>query len=280
MARSHIFEGREHLTAALAVTKPEPARPARARALWGAASMLAWQGETSAAKVWMDEALEAWRKLDDDAEVALALEGIGWTQFFSSEDEAARASFEECLRIQSAAGDPVLINRARVGLAQVLVALDRTKEARSMAEEIIRFSTTHNDKRSEHFGWHYLADCALIEQSYEESLELYKKSLELVNRLGDKIEIGFEIQGVAMSLSGLARSQEATVLAAAVDAEMDRIGADVHVRFWDALTDRHFNAAKIDLGDEAHGLAQSEGSAIPFERAVEIALGSEAKERT
>jgi len=279
MARSHIFEGREHLTAALAVTKPEPARPARARALWGAASMLAWQGEASAAKVWMDEALEAWRKLDDDAEVALALEGIGWTQFFSSDDEAARESFEECLRIQLAAGNPALINRARVGLAQVLVALDRTKEARSMADEIIQFSTAHNDRRSEHFAWHYLADCALIEQSYEESLELYKKSLELVNRLGDKIEIGFEIQGVAMSLSALSRSREAIVLAAAVDAEMHRIGADVHVRFWDALTDRHFGAAKIDLGEEAYGLAWSEGAAVPFERAVEMALGADVENR-
>jgi predicted ATPase len=272
MARSHIFEGREHLTSALAATKPEPARPPRARALWGAASMLAWQGETSGAKVWMDEALDAWRKLDDDAEVALALEGIGWTQFFSSDDEAARASFEECLRIQRVAGDPALVNRAMVGLAQVLVALDRTEEARAAAEEIIEFSTTHHDKRSEHFGWHYLADCALIERSYQESLKLYKKSLALVTALGDKIEIGFEIQGVAMSLSGLSRSREAIVLAAAVDAEMDRIGADVHVRFWDALTERHFGSAKLDLGDEAHTLAWSEGTAIPFERAVETAL--------
>jgi hypothetical protein len=120
----------------------------------------------------------------------------------------------------------------------------------------------------------------LIEQSYEESLELYKKSLDLVNRLGDKIEIGFEIQGVAMSMSALGRSREAINLAAAVDAEMNRIGADVHVRFWDALTDRHFGAAKADLGDEGSRLAWSEGAAIPFERAVEIALGSEAKERT
>jgi len=148
-----------------------------------------------------------------------------------------------------------------------------------MADEIIQFSTAHNDRRSEHFAWHYLADCALIEQSYEESLELYKKSLELVNRLGDKIEIGFEIQGVAMSLSALGRSREAIVLAAAVDAEMHRIGADVHVRFWDALTDRHFGAAKIDLGEEAYGLAWSEGAAVPFERAVETALGADVENR-
>jgi predicted ATPase len=274
IARSHIFEGREHLTAALAATSPEPARPARARALWGAAHMLAWQGDNAGAQVWMDEALDAWRRLDDDAEVALALEGTGWTQFYSSDDEAARVSFEECLRIQREAGDPPLINRAMVGLAQVLIALDRTEEARRMADEIIEFSINHKDRRSEHFGWHYLADCALIERRYEESLELYKKSLEIVNALGDKIEIGFEIQGVAMSLSGLSRSREAIVLAAAVDAEMDRIGADVHVRFWDALTEHHFSASKLDLGDEAYRSARDEGAGIPFQRAVEMAGSS------
>ena len=275
MARSHIFEGREHLTSALSATNPEPARPARARALWGAASMLAWQGDKASAQVWMDEALEAWRKLDDEAEVALALEGIGWTQFYSSDDEAACSSFEECLRIQRAGGDAVLVNRAMVGLAQVLVALDRTSEARPMAEEIIEFSTKHHDRRSEHFAWHYLADCALIEGKYVESLELYKKSLQLVYALGDKIETGFEIQGVAMSLAGLSRSREAIVLAAAVDAEMSRIGADVHVRFWDALNDRHIGAAKLDLGDEAYRSARDEGLGVPFEAAMVRAMSSE-----
>ena len=83
-----------------------------------------------------------------------------------------------------------------VGLAQVLVALDRTEEARSMADQILEFSRTHNDKRSEHFAWHYLADCALIEENYAESLRLYKQSLALANELGDKIETAVEVQGV------------------------------------------------------------------------------------
>ena len=49
LGRSHIFEGREHLTAALTATPPEPPRPPRARALWGAANILAWQGDAAGA---------------------------------------------------------------------------------------------------------------------------------------------------------------------------------------------------------------------------------------
>jgi len=235
---------------------------------------MAWRGDLAAAQRWMDEALASCRELGDTPEVGIVLEGIGWSQFSSGQDVEACVSFEECLRIQKAAGDPVLINRANVGLAQVLVALGRSDEARPMSMEIIEFSKARSDKRNEHFGWHYLADCALIEQRYEDSLDLYKKSLALVSAIGDKIEIGFEIQGVAMSLAGMSRAREATALAAAVEAEMNRIGADVHVRFWDALTDRHFGKAKSELGDEAYQSAWNEGTATPFERAVEIAMAS------
>src|SRR4030095_6597983 len=143
----------------------------------------------------------------DTREVALALEGIGWTHFFSGADEDACTAFEECLRLQRASGDQHLINRAMVGLAQVLVALGRTAEAKPMAHEIIEFSKSHNDKRSEHFGWHYLADCELILGNCRESLDLYKQSLALAQAIGDKLEISFEVQGVAMFLCGLGQKE-------------------------------------------------------------------------
>ena len=236
--------------------------------------MLAWQGDAAGAHAYMDEALDTWRALGDTPEMALALEGIGWSQFFSSEDEAACTSFEECLRIQRAAGDPALINRAMVGLAQVLVALDRTEEARSMADQILEFSRTHNDKRSEHFAWHYLADCALIEENFAESLRLYKQSLALANELGDKIETAVEVQGVAMSLSGLGRAKEAVTLFAAVQAELNRLGADINVRFWNALIDKYTTLAQQTLGPTTHQTTWTQALTLPFPQAITIASKS------
>jgi hypothetical protein len=46
------------------------------------------------------------------------------------------------------------------------------------------------------------------------------------------------------------------------------------VRFWDALTEHHFSASKLDLGDEAYRSARDEGAGIPFQRAVEMAGSS------
>jgi non-specific serine/threonine protein kinase len=272
LVRTHLAESHQHLTAALASSAVKPSRPARARALWGAAQTLAFQGNASAARGWMDEALSTWRDLGDTRETALALEGIGWTHFFSSEDEEACAAFEESLRLQRANGDERLILRAMVGLAQVLVALGRTEEAKPMAQEIVEFSKQHNDKRSEHFGWHYLADCELILGNCLDSLELYKKSLALAHAIGDKVEISFEVQGVAMSLAGLGETGLAVQLAGAMRAQWDRTGVDVHVRFWDALLDRYIGAARQSLGTRDSDAAWTKGRGIPFEAAIELAL--------
>jgi len=275
-ARSHFLEGCRHLSEALAASAPEPARPSRARGLWGAGTTLTWQGDTAAALPRMESALAMWRALGDRGEIALALEGIGWVQLLGGNDETSRATFEECLRLQRDGGDPALINRARVALGQVLVALHEVDRARALAREIIDYAERAGDRRSEHFGWHYLGDCALIEGRCEESLGIYRRSLALAKVIGDRLETSFEIQGVAMSLSGLGEAAQALRLAAAARAEWARLAADIHMRFWDDLQERYIGRARADLGGEAADRAWEEGWRIPFEDAVAIALGEAA----
>ena len=270
--RSHLLEAREHLTAALAAAAPDPPRAAWARALWGIANTLAWQGDATAARPRMEEALRIWRQLGAVRDVALALEGIGWAQILGGEDQAARATFEECLRLQREHGDPALVNRAMVALAQVLVALARVEEARPMAAQILAYAQAHDDRRSEHFGWHYLADCALIEADCDSSLRLYQRSLVLAQALGDRLETSFEVQGVAMSLAGRGDSEPALRLAAAAKAEWERIGVDLHIRFWDDLLERYIAQARRALGAEAADRAWREGQRLAFDEAIAIAL--------
>jgi predicted ATPase len=275
--RSHLLEGRAHLEAAMGRTPSEPPRAARARALWGMANTSIWQGDGATALPLMHEALAIWKRLEEHDEVALALEGIGWAEFIGGEDERACAIFEECLRLARARGDAVQVNRAMVGHAQVLVALHRVDEARSSAREILAFSVPRADRRSEHFAWHYIADCALIEARCAESLGHYRKSLTLAQPLGDRLEMSFEVQGVAMSLAGLGQSHPALRLAGACHAEWRRLGVDMHMRFWDELLDRYLGSARRALGDEAAHRAWEEGTAIPFDDAMRMALESEVR---
>ena len=270
-ARSHAMEGREHLGKALAATPIDPVRASRARASRELAKILTWQGEAREARRLMEEALESWRTLGDRREIALALEGIGWAQLLGAEDEAARASFEECLRLQIEIGDPVMINRARVALTQVLVALHHLEFADAMSHEILAYARASADRRSEHFGWHYLADCALIAGRCEESLALYGQSLNLAEAIGDRLETGFEIQGIAMSLAGLGEAALGVRLGAAVQAENARLGVDPHMRFWDELLERYLGAARAALGPLRAAHAEEDGRAMSFERAIATA---------
>lgn len=271
-ARSYLLEGREHLTRALAVSAAGPPRKTRARALWGGAYLHALRGDTATSTPMMAEALQMWREVGALAEVAEALEGVGWAQFLAGDDEAACGNFEESLRLQREAGDPHLVNRAKVALAQALVALGRIEEARTFAAEIIAFSHQHGNLRAEHSGWHYTADCALIEHNYRDALGLYGTSLTLARETGDRLEIGFEVQGVAMSLSGLGQSELALRLGGAVEAEYERIGSTLRVRFWDALLTTHFGAARDALGPAEAARAWATGRETPFDQAVDDAL--------
>ena len=271
LARSYLVEGREQLTAALAATLADPPRASRARALAGAASLLAWQGDNAEAASSWREALRIWREVGDEREIALALEGAGWADFVAGEDERAFATFEEYMRLQRATGDVHLIHRAMLGVGQLAVALDRVDQARSCALEILAYCKIHPNTRSEHQAFHYLADCALIELNFAESLKLYRESLRLALVLGDHVEIGFEVQGVAMSLAGLSEDAVALRLVAGMAADWSRVGANVSVRFWRALLDRHIGGARQRLGPDADRV-WNDGLRLSFDDVIRLAM--------
>jgi len=107
---------------------------------------------------------------------------------------------------------------------------------------------------------------------YDEAEDLYKASLRAALPLGDLLETTFEVQGVAMSLAGLGDLEPAEILGAAVHAEMNRLGADVHVPFWDALLEKYLGAASRNLAPQAVESARREGASMPFENAVAMGL--------
>jgi hypothetical protein len=77
-----------------------------------------------------------------------------------------------------------------------------------------------------------------------------------------------------MSLAGLGETKLALKLAGAVKAEWERIGVDIHVRFWDALLERYLGAAKQSLGQAEANMVWTEGSHLSFAAAVTLALAS------
>ena len=272
--RSHIQEAREYVQDALGMVSAEPVRRSYARALRGQAIFAAMVGDTRHAMELNERSLAMWRELGDIVEMGHTLATLGWAHFFANEEEKAYQTFEELLRVAEQVGDPVYVNQAKVALGQVLVALSRVDEARAVANEVIEFSRKAGDKRGEHSGYHYLADCAVMEDDHRTSLGLYRKSLALAEAIGDRLETAFEIEGIAMALAGLGRHDAAVRLSAAARAEWARQGVDMRIRFWEALVERYMTPARNALGPARAEQAVRAGQALVFEDAVREAYAA------
>ena len=244
----------------------------RARALTALGALTARHGDVASGRIQLEEAMALWHELGDRDELASALDALGWPLIYDAGDDAgALAAFEQSLELRRELGDSAGETRALVGVCQVLVALGDVDRAEPLSREILE--RAGDDTRTEHFGYHFLADCALIRGDAVEAEKRYRQSLEAALPLGDVIETSFEVQGVAMAVAGNGDPERGVRLAASVEALWESFGITISIPFWDALLERYLGPAREELGERA-GEILAEGRAMPFDDAVELALGS------
>jgi hypothetical protein len=218
------------------------------------------------------DAIEGWRHLGDTAELAAALDALGWILFFdSAANEEALAAFEEEAAICRETGDYDGETRSMSGIGQMLVVLGEVERAETLALGLI--ARAGDDLRASHFGYHFLADCSLLRGDCAQALPRYLDSLAAALSLGDVVETSFEVQGVAMSLAGTSNGRDALVLGGAVEALWESLGVSFDTRFWLDLLELYIGQARRDLG-AAGDLAWSLGRATSFDDAVGLAQAS------
>ena len=127
------------------------------------------------------------------------------------------------------------------------------------------------DRRTEHFAFHFLADCALIRGDAGEAGDRYLESLRAALSLGDVVETSIELQGVAMAAAGVGEPRRALLLAGSVEALWESLGITLSVAFWDALLERYLGPVREELGADADTV-WLEGRSLPFQAAIDLAL--------
>jgi hypothetical protein len=132
-----------------------------------------------------------------------------------------------------------------------------------------------DDLRTEHFAYHFLADCALIRGDTVQAETRYRQSLQAALPLGDVIETSFEVQGVAMAAAGSGGNERGLRLAASVEALWESLGISISIPFWDALLERYIGPAREQLAEKANSI-WAEGRALPFDDAVQLAAATTA----
>jgi predicted ATPase/class 3 adenylate cyclase len=268
LSRGLLREGSARLDAALAASGTVGRH--RARALVASGALLARRGEAAAGIAQLDAAVTMWRELGDLAELAAALDSLGWPLVYdASVDTRALDAFEQSLGLYRTLGDDRGVTRAFVGIAQVLVAMGETARAEEISLDLLERAA--GDARTEHFAYHFLADCALIQGDPEQAGDRYRQSLRTALPLGDVVETSFEVQGVAMAEAGTGDPRRALLLAGSVEALWESLGLSISIPFWDTLLERYLGPARETLGDELAAV-EAKGRALPFEEAVELAL--------
>ena len=267
LSRGLLEEGCTRLLEALAASGS--GGHARARALTALGALTARRGDAESGQEQLEEGIELWRELGDRAELASALDSLGWPLIYDAGDEAgALAAFEEAREIRRELGDAGGVTRALVGVCQVFVALGDVDRAEPLSRDLLEHAG--DDLRTEHFAYHFLADCALIRGDTVEAETRYRQSLQAALPLGDVIETSFEVQGVAMAAAGSGDNERALRLAAAVEALCESLGISISIAFWDALLERYIGPARAELGERADSV-WAEGRALPFDDAVQLA---------
>ncbi len=267
LSRGLLAEGCGRLADALAGSPATGG--SRARALVASGSLVARHGDAERGRGQLEEAIELWGELGDRDELASAFDSLGWPLIYDAGDEiGALAAFEQSLELRRELGDPAGVTRALVGVCQVLVALGDVDRAEPMSWDILE--RAGDDPRTEHFAYHFLADCALIRGDTAEAEKRYRQSLQAALPLGDVIETSFEVQGVAMAVAG-DDAERALRLAASVEALWESLGIAISIRFWVALLERYIDPARAQFGQEADALWEA-GRAMAFDDAVELAL--------
>jgi predicted ATPase/class 3 adenylate cyclase len=272
LSRGLVREGSVRLLSALAASAG--AGPARARALTSSGAVVARLGDAAAGIAELQAAVAAWRELGDLDELASALDSLGWPLVYDAGDNPqALEAFEESRELRRQLGDAAGVTRALVGIAQVLVAMGETERAEAISLDLLERAS--GDPRTEHFAYHFLADCALIRGDPAEAGLRYRESLRAALPLGDVVETSFEVQGVAMAEAGGGDARRALALAASVEALWEALGLSISVPFWDGLLERYLGPARERLGEEADA-AWAEGRALAFDDAIALALGRDA----
>jgi predicted ATPase/class 3 adenylate cyclase len=268
----HLAEGHQRLTDALAGSPATGG--AQARALTAAGALAARRGHVDEGRALLAAAIDLWRTLDDPGELAAALDALGWLLVYEAGDaDGALAVFEESVEVNRGHDDRRAETRALVGVCQALVALGSIDRAEPLARDLL--TATRGDLRTEHFAHTFLGDCALLRGDHDHADQRYREALRLVRPLGDLVEIGASIQGIAMAAAGRDDADRALRLLAAVDGLYESFGLWAETPFWDALLEQHAAAARTQLGAHADSV-YAEGRAMTLDDAITLAVAPRA----
>jgi predicted ATPase/Tfp pilus assembly protein PilF len=196
--RGHLKEGRERLTAALAMPAAAPQSAVRARVLIGAASLAHDQGDLRQAAALGEEGLQVARACGDEDTIAVALNNLGNVALDQGNMEEARTFYQEALALARQLGNRSATAMLLHNLASVALDQTRYDEADRLFHESLDLKLQFGDQYGIACSLLNLGEVALSQGHYPSAAERLEDGLRVFQELGDRY-------GIAMALDSLAK---------------------------------------------------------------------------
>jgi len=309
-SHGHLSEGRQRSEAALSRADDAPPE-LRAAALRGAGGLAVLQGDLSAARAHLQEALTLFRQLRRNMRVASCLNGLAqvanqqgdlpraWALFEESlalsreardaghtgyalhglafvayrrgDQPEAQALFEEQLALARESGDERQCAIALAGLALAVSGQGDDSTAQKLLEESVAIRRELGDKRA----WaHGLSDLGLVlwrQGDNERAQALLEESLAILRAGGERRAVAVALPRLAAVLGAQGHVELAAQVFGAAEALREAVGTTL-APDQTADWDRSVGAVREALGEEAFEQAWAEGRGMTTEEAIACAL--------
>ncbi|MBI3245848.1 MAG: tetratricopeptide repeat protein [Deltaproteobacteria bacterium] len=159
------------------------------------------RGEYDQARAAYQQALETWKKLKDERNVAVNLHQLGMITYLQGDYGEARKQYEESLRIRQQLGDQQGIAASLHQLGNIAYEQGDYGEARKQYEESLGINRQLGNQPDIAATLHQLGMIAEDQGDYGEARRQYDESLKIERQLGDQ-------PGIASSLYQLGRLAE------------------------------------------------------------------------
>ncbi|GIK40881.1 MAG: hypothetical protein BroJett011_47140 [Chloroflexota bacterium] len=307
----HWSEGRGWLESMLTQTEVLGRTPARAKALWGAGTLVHLQGDYGQAGLLLEESLTLYRELGDKVgsawslfqlghiasdqghyEQAAALLGdsvmlfrqaadkrgtawslgrLGWVTYCLDDYELAAVFCQESLILSRELGYPRGVAWALYFLGAVAMSQGDYGEAATHCEESLALFRQLGSKDGIAWLLYTLGYVALFQGDYGRAASRFVQSLVLRREMGDKVRVAHCLAGLAGVVGSQGRSAPAARLFGAAAALLDASGASLNP-IGRAAYDRNLVAMRASMVEAAFEAAWAEGQVMSQEQAIAEAL--------
>ncbi len=182
----HVREGYERLNALLALPNAAPHKKERAKALNGAGTVANILCDYRAARAFLQESLEIWRKLGDKRGMAIVLNNLAWIACHRGDLAAAQTLSQEALDLHRQAGDQRGEAVALNNLSWVAYSRSDFAPALSLQEQSLALRRKIGDEKGVAFALSVLAQFEEPRGNYQQAISRLDESRRLNQRLNDE----------------------------------------------------------------------------------------------